>query len=153
MTYLWGGMILIGILYGGFTGNFQAVTEAVVSSAEEAVSLCIAMAGITAMWTGVNEDRGKCRAGFTAGRENAPNTEVSVSTSESGFSCLPLYFSEFFIKFIRNLLGEYQRRTLRHERTVRAGRKKAERNAATGKKRTNTGFSYCQPGDVYLSYH
>ncbi len=53
MTYLWGGMILIGILYGGFTGNFQAVTEAVVSSAEEAVSLCIAMAGITAMWTGI----------------------------------------------------------------------------------------------------
>ena len=53
MTYLWGGMFLIGILYGGFTGNFQAVTEALVSSAEEAVSLCIAMAGITAMWTGI----------------------------------------------------------------------------------------------------
>ena len=80
-----------------------------------------------------HEDRGKCRAGFTAGRENAPDTEVFVSTSESGFSCLPLYFSEFFIKFIRNLLGQYQRRTLRHERTVCAGREKEERNAATGK--------------------
>lgn len=53
MTYLWSGMFLIGILYGGFTGNFQAVTEALISSAEEAVSLCIAMAGITAMWTGI----------------------------------------------------------------------------------------------------
>ena len=49
MTYLWGGMILIGVLYGAFAGNLQAVTEAVVSSSGEAVSLCITMAGITAM--------------------------------------------------------------------------------------------------------
>lgn len=53
MTYLWGGMILIGVLYGAFAGNLQAVTEAVVSSSGEAVSLCITMAGITAMWTGI----------------------------------------------------------------------------------------------------
>lgn len=53
MTYLWGGMILMGIVYGAFAGNLQAVTEAVVSSAGEAVSLCITMAGITAMWTGI----------------------------------------------------------------------------------------------------
>lgn len=53
MTYLWGGMILVGIVYGAFTGNLQAVTEAVVSSSGEAVSLCISMAGITAMWTGI----------------------------------------------------------------------------------------------------
>lgn len=53
MTYLWGGMILMGIIYGAFAGNLQAVTEAVVSSAGEAVSLCITMAGITAMWTGI----------------------------------------------------------------------------------------------------
>ena len=53
MTYLWGGMILIGVLYGAFAGNLQAVTEAVVSSAGEAVSLCITMAGITAMWAGI----------------------------------------------------------------------------------------------------
>lgn len=53
MTYLWGGMILMGIVYGAFADNLQAVTEAVVSSAGEAVSLCITMAGITAMWTGI----------------------------------------------------------------------------------------------------
>lgn len=53
MAYLWGSMILIGILYGTFAGNLQAVTEAAVASAEEAVSLCITMAGITAMWTGM----------------------------------------------------------------------------------------------------
>lgn len=53
MAYLWGGMILIGILYGALNGNLQAVTEAVVSSSREAVNLCITMAGITAMWTGI----------------------------------------------------------------------------------------------------
>ncbi|MDO4272970.1 MAG: nucleoside recognition protein [Eubacteriales bacterium] len=53
MTYLWGGMILLGILYGTITGNLQAVTEAAISSSKEAVTLCISMAGITAMWTGM----------------------------------------------------------------------------------------------------
>lgn len=53
MTYLWSGMILIGIVYGALTGNLKEVTDAAVSSSREAVNLCIAMAGITAMWTGI----------------------------------------------------------------------------------------------------
>lgn len=53
MAYLWSGMILLGIVYGTVTGNLQAVTEAAVSSSKEAVTLCISMAGITAMWTGL----------------------------------------------------------------------------------------------------
>ncbi|MCI6004797.1 MAG: nucleoside recognition protein [Blautia sp.] len=53
MTYLWSGMILIGIVYGTLTGNLEAVTEAVIASSKEAVNLCIGMAGITAMWTGI----------------------------------------------------------------------------------------------------
>ena len=32
MNYLWGGMILLGILYGTATGNLKAVTEAAVES-------------------------------------------------------------------------------------------------------------------------
>lgn len=53
MTYLWSGMILIGIIYGALTGNFKAVTEAAVSSGKDAVTLCISMAGIVAMWSGL----------------------------------------------------------------------------------------------------
>lgn len=53
MNYLWGGMLLLGILYGAFTGNLSQVTEAVLDSAREAVSLCISMAGITAVWCGI----------------------------------------------------------------------------------------------------
>ena len=46
-------MILIGIVYGVFSGNMEAVSETVLESAGEAVSLCITMCGITAMWTGL----------------------------------------------------------------------------------------------------
>ena len=53
MAYLWGGMLLIGIVYGMLAGNVDEVTKAFVSCSGEAVSLCISMAGITAMWTGM----------------------------------------------------------------------------------------------------
>ena len=53
MTYLWSAMILIGIVYGTLTGRLDMVTEAVVSSSREAVSLCISMAGVTALWSGL----------------------------------------------------------------------------------------------------
>lgn len=53
MAYLWGGMLLLGIIYAALTGNLQGVTETVVSSSREAVELCVMMAGVTAMWTGI----------------------------------------------------------------------------------------------------
>ena len=53
LDILWGMMLLIGILYGAATGNMSKVTDAALSSAKEAVSLCIAMAGIVAMWVGI----------------------------------------------------------------------------------------------------
>ena len=53
MSYLWGSMILIGIMYGMCTGNITEVTQAVIKSSEEAVSLCLGMAGITAFWNGL----------------------------------------------------------------------------------------------------
>lgn len=53
MTYLWSGMLITGIIFGALNGNLQAVTEAVLSYSKEAVVLCISMAGITGMWTGM----------------------------------------------------------------------------------------------------
>ena len=53
--YLWGFMILTGFSYGAFQGNMQAITEAVLNSAKEGVSLCITMAGIAALWCGIME--------------------------------------------------------------------------------------------------
>ena len=53
MNYLWGGMILVGIIYGMCTGNMEQVTDAMLDAGKEAVSLGISMAGIVAMWSGV----------------------------------------------------------------------------------------------------
>lgn len=55
LNLLWGAMLLIGIVYGAATGRMNEVTDAALSSAKEAVSLCIAMAGIVAMWVGIME--------------------------------------------------------------------------------------------------
>lgn len=53
MNVLWGSMILIGIIYGTVTGHLQEVSEAAIQSSKEAVSLCVVMAGTTALWTGM----------------------------------------------------------------------------------------------------
>lgn len=55
MNYLWGGMIVIGVIFGALHGGFGSITEAAVDSAKEAVNLAIAMAGVVAMWSGLME--------------------------------------------------------------------------------------------------
>lgn len=53
LNYIWAFMILVGVVYAAFTGNMEAVSEAALSSAGEAVSLCITMAGVMALWMGL----------------------------------------------------------------------------------------------------
>ena len=55
LNYIWGFMIIIGIIYGSFTGNMEAITNAALDSAKEAVSLCITMVGVMALWVGLME--------------------------------------------------------------------------------------------------
>lgn len=55
MSYLWGGMIVIGIVYAAFTGNLEGVTDAAIQSAQDAVTLCITMMGVMSMWVGLME--------------------------------------------------------------------------------------------------
>ena len=53
MNYLWGGMILVGVVYAAMTGNLGAVTDQALASAKEAVSLCLTMTGAMAFWVGL----------------------------------------------------------------------------------------------------
>ena len=53
LNYLWGFMIVIGILYAAFTGNLPAVTNAALDSSKEAVTLCITMMGVMSLWVGL----------------------------------------------------------------------------------------------------
>ena len=53
LNYLWGGMILIAVVYGTITGTVKEVGNAAIDSSKEAVELCITMFGVMALWTGV----------------------------------------------------------------------------------------------------
>ncbi|HHV09293.1 MAG TPA: nucleoside recognition protein [Clostridiales bacterium] len=60
LNYLWGIMIVLGVTVGVLRGEIGAVSNATINSSKEAVSLCITMLGIMAMWTGVMQVAKKC---------------------------------------------------------------------------------------------
>lgn len=53
LNYLWGFMIVIGIVVGIVTGNVAEVSSATINSAKEAITLCITMLGVMSLWTGL----------------------------------------------------------------------------------------------------
>lgn len=55
LNFLWAGMIGIGIIYGAFTGKMTEISETVLESSKEAVSLCITMVGVMSLWMGLME--------------------------------------------------------------------------------------------------
>lgn len=55
LNKLWGFMILIGLSFGIIKGEVEALSNAAIDSAGEAVSLAITMLGIMALWTGLIE--------------------------------------------------------------------------------------------------
>ena len=55
LNYIWALMILIGVVYGAFTGKMAEVTNAALDSAGDAVSLCVTMIGVMALWVGLME--------------------------------------------------------------------------------------------------
>ena len=69
LNYLWGCMILIGVVYAALTGNIDSVTSGALDGAKDAVSLCITMLGVMAFWCGrmeIAEKSGlidKCKCG------------------------------------------------------------------------------------------
>lgn len=53
LNYVWGAMIIIGIIFSVFTGRVDQVTQSIISSSKEAVELVFTMLGIVATWTGI----------------------------------------------------------------------------------------------------
>ena len=72
LNYLWGFMILAGVLYGGLHGKMPEITAAALSSAQEAVTLCITMTGVMALWVGLMEIAEKAGLIETATRRIQP---------------------------------------------------------------------------------
>lgn len=55
LNYLWSFMILAGMLWGAAAGNLDQVTQGLIDSAREAVTLGITMLGIMSFWCGILE--------------------------------------------------------------------------------------------------
>ncbi|MBQ7974804.1 MAG: hypothetical protein IJ300_03875 [Clostridia bacterium] len=55
MNYIWGGMIIISIVYSLFTGNTEATVNAAFEGAQSGVTTVLSFAGIMCLWNGLME--------------------------------------------------------------------------------------------------
>lgn len=55
LNYIWAFMILGGLSYGVACGQVKALSDSIIDSSGEAVSLAITMLGVMAMWCGIME--------------------------------------------------------------------------------------------------
>ncbi len=55
LNAIWAGMILLAVCYGAATGHMEEVTTGALEGAGDAVSLCITMVGVVALWMGLME--------------------------------------------------------------------------------------------------
>lgn len=53
MKYVFGGLVLLSVIIGFIRGDAGAVSNAVISSCAEAVTLCITLCGIICLWSGI----------------------------------------------------------------------------------------------------
>lgn len=60
MAWLWTGMVAVSLLFGFLTGSISQLGNAALEGATAAVELCISMAGIMCLWTGVMEIMNQC---------------------------------------------------------------------------------------------
>ena len=62
MAWLWGGMVVVSLIFGAWNGRLDAVTEAAMNGADSAIELSLSMAGALCLWSGVMEIMRVCGA-------------------------------------------------------------------------------------------
>lgn len=55
LNYIWLFMMLFGLVIGIMNGRINEVTKAAFDSAQAAVELCISLAGLICLWSGLME--------------------------------------------------------------------------------------------------
>ncbi len=55
INYIWAGMIIFSVISAAFGGNADALSNAIISSASDAVNLCIRLGGTICLWGGLME--------------------------------------------------------------------------------------------------
>lgn len=130
MNYLWGGMILVGVVYAAMTGNLGAVTDQALASAKEAVSLCLTMTGAMAFWVGLMKIAEKGGDGKPHGICTETDITFFVSVSSGKFRSRQIYGNQYGVQFSGAGLGGNPGRDFCHERV-----KAAAENVKSGDRR------------------
>lgn len=60
MAWVWSGMVVISLIFGIAFGTLDAVAAAALEGADSAIQLCLSMAGILCLWSGVMEVMNVC---------------------------------------------------------------------------------------------
>lgn len=60
MAVVWTGMVALSLVFGLITGNIDAVGNAALEGASAAIQLCVSMAGVMCLWSGVMELMNQC---------------------------------------------------------------------------------------------
>lgn len=55
LNWLWGCMLLVGVIFGCISGKIPEITGAALNSAKEAVTLAVTMLGVMGFWMGLLE--------------------------------------------------------------------------------------------------
>lgn len=55
LNYIWSGMVIFSVIAAIFGGNAEALSNAIISSASDAVTLCIRLGGTICLWSGLME--------------------------------------------------------------------------------------------------
>lgn len=60
MAVLWTGMVVLSVVFGMLNGRMEAVSAAALAGAGSAIQLCLSMAGVLCLWSGVMEIMNRC---------------------------------------------------------------------------------------------
>lgn len=60
MSVVWTALVVCSILFGAANGQLGAVSAAAAEGAQAAIELCISMAGVLCLWTGIMEVMRRC---------------------------------------------------------------------------------------------
>ena len=68
MAWIWTGMAVVSVVCGAVYGRMESVSAAALEGAEQAVRLCLSMAGMLCLWTGLMEVMDRCGLSRRLGR-------------------------------------------------------------------------------------
>ena len=72
MAVVWTGMVALSLVFGLITGNIDAVGNAALEGASAAIQLCVSMAGVMCLWSGVMELMNQCGLSASLARAFRP---------------------------------------------------------------------------------